>query len=208
MSEDDTEIEAPTIITPPAADAFAELMNLLAIVADARACGSRLRQLQAQTAAARSAEASLAPAKTTHDAYIAKTRTELDKRKTKLDEREVEIHNKSLLLDERERQFGERFHEADVREIRLKHRILREAGLTFNERMQSLPDWPELDRIVNGVSDAHFDQQPPAREGGGGLVSEPAPDSPTDRPPLMRSVPASRSAAARRAERRAAEPHQ
>jgi hypothetical protein len=192
----DTEETTTDITPPPAADSFGTFTDLLAVIADAKACGSRLRSLQEATATATKAVASLAAAKAQHDAVVSKERAYLDERKTALDEREVELHSKARQLDERQRAVSELHKEVQVRENQLKRRLLRETGVTYNEALQTLPNWPELDREVYGTSDPQFDQQ--RREGEQGSENEPVVN---DRPDLTLR----RAAPVRRSRRHAAE---
>ena len=102
--------------------------HLLAIVADAKACGTRLRELQKQTAAAARAEASLAPARAAHDAHVARTQAELDRQKIKLGALADELASKAARLDEQHARLADFGNDLTNRENALKRRLLTLAG--------------------------------------------------------------------------------
>jgi hypothetical protein len=203
MSDDDTETETPAIIAPPAADAFAELMNLLALIADAKACGSRLRELQKQTAAAARAEASLARARAAHDAHVAATTAELDRRRAKIAQLEDERSGEAARLDEQRAQLTEMGKDLTTRENQLKRRLLTLANEPlWHETLQDPPTWEQIDQVLNPV-DAHM----PA--GDGVVFLEDPGDGPAETVPdaaagLTITRAPRQSAATRRAQREAA----
>jgi hypothetical protein len=156
MSEDneiETTIEQPAIAPP--AD-FATVTTLLAIVADAKACGKRLRELQKQTAAAARAEASLAPARAAHDAHVARTQAELDRQKTRLDALADELASKAALVNEQHARLADIANDLTNRETALKRRLLTLAGHDlWHETLQSPPTWEQIDQVLNPV-DPHM----------------------------------------------------
>jgi hypothetical protein len=135
MSEDnetETAIEQPAIAPP--ADAFVTLTTLLAIVADAKACGSRLRELQKQTAAAARAEASLA----------------------KIDQREEELSVVAAGVADQHARLADIANDLTDRETRLKRRLLTLAGQDlWHEKLQDPPSWAQIDDLLNPV-DPHM----------------------------------------------------
>jgi hypothetical protein len=157
MSEDnetETAIEQPAIAPP--ADAFVTLTTLLAIVADAKACGSRLRELQKQTAAAARAEASLAATRAAHDAYLARTQAELDKRQAKIDQREEELSVVAAGVADQHARLADIANDLTDRETRLKRRLLTLAGQDlWHEKLQDPPSWAQIDDLLNPV-DPHM----------------------------------------------------
>lgn len=199
--------EETTTITPPPTDAaLAAAFQLLTVMADPKTYSAKLRSFQEREAAAVGAEASQAADCAKREQHFAAREAAIGKREAEVEKFFNEVQARKLEQDERERRFSDYHSEVERREVQLKHRLILEAGLNFDPKIQSLPSFEELDRVRYGARDPHYDQ-PSAREGAGELITEPVPDSQTDRPPLMRGVPASRSAAARRSERRAAGPN-
>ncbi len=130
MSNDDNEIEAPTIIAPPsAADAFADLMTLC------------LRSLPTQRPAARGSGNCKSkrlqrlgprpvspPRRAAHDAHVARTQAELDRQKIKLGALADELASKAARLDEQHARLADFAKELTNRETALKRRMLTLAG--------------------------------------------------------------------------------
>jgi hypothetical protein len=203
-AEADQSVIEPRTIAPPTDFVMLLLSNLLAVVADAKACGSRLRELQKQTAAAARAEASLAPAKAAHDAHVARTQAELDKQKTKLDAIADELGSKAARLDAQHAQMADFAKELTTRENQLKRRLLTLVNEPlWHETLQDPPTWEQIDQILNPV-DAHL----PAASDGAVFLEEPG-DGPSEAvPDAMSGLTITRSprqsAARRRAQRAAA----
>ncbi len=202
LDDNETEI-IPTIITPPPTDSFAAVFSLLAIVADAKACGTRLRELQQKTVAAARAEASLAPARAAHDAHVARTQAELDRQKIKLGALTDELASKAARLDEQHARLAEMGRHLTNRETQLKRRLLTLANEPlWHETLQGPPTWEQIDQVLNPV-DPHV----PA--GDGVVFLEEPGDGPSEAIPdaaaglTITRVPR-QSAAKRRAQREAA----
>jgi hypothetical protein len=78
---DESELPAAA---PIASEQFEQFMTLLALIIDPKACGARLRSLQAAQAAALAAEAQLAEARHAYDVAVAKERAELQAEREQL----------------------------------------------------------------------------------------------------------------------------
>jgi hypothetical protein len=183
---------------------FAELMNLLRVVADAKVCGARLRELQKQTAAATRAEASLAPARVAHDAYLARTQAELDRQKTRLDALADELASKAALVNEQHARLADIANDLTNRETALKRRLLTLAGHDlWHETLQSPPTWEQIDQVLNPV-DPHM----PATGDGAVFLEDPGDGQSEAIPDAAHGLTITRaprqSAATRRAQREAA----
>jgi hypothetical protein len=138
-------------VTPPSDAAFAAVLNLLALVTDPKATGARLRDLQKKTAAAMKAEGDLVAARAAHDQFVAAEQQALDKRKREIDELYNEVQGRRLGLDRRDKEFHQQRDEVETRERHLKFRLLRLANVDWNETLQGLPTWPQIDQICYGV---------------------------------------------------------
>jgi hypothetical protein len=191
-------------VAPPA-DAFATVTTLLAIMADAKACGSRLRELQKQTAAAARAEASLTPALAAHNAHVARTQAELDRQKTRLDALADELGSKAARVDEQYARLADVANDLTNRETALKRRLLTLAGHDlWHETLQDPPTWEQIDQVLNPV-DAHM----PATGDGAVFLEDRGDDGPSEAIPdavagLTITRAPRQSAAERRALREAA----
>jgi hypothetical protein len=206
MTEDNETETTETPVVPFAPESLEQLADIIALVLDAKACGHRTRSLQEVNSAALKSLAEIAAKRSDFDQHATAKNAALDKREREIFEREVALNAKAGQLDERHVWLVDFGRNITERENALKRRVMLLAGETppRSDGFQAMPSWEEIDGMLNpDRGDPHY---MPAAEVS--TESEPVPNGPTDRTPLMRAAPpASRSAAARRAERRAAEGH-
>jgi len=202
-------------------EAFASIEGLLALVANPEACGARLRDLQEAEAAARRAQAELAVEREAHAEHVALTTVELERERKDLAEQKLDLHRQVDELEAKRAAAADTFKAIRVIEDQVKRAILRHAGMLdhFNEKIQSLPGWNSLDRLVGAPVDVYPEITPSpdmelTREG---TTGDPfSPEStltravPTDMAshddlPMPQNRKPPRSPAARRSQRRAAE---
>jgi hypothetical protein len=197
--------------------AFTPFAALLTVIADPAGCGARLRDLQQKTAEARKAAAELADAELEAEIANNKSVAELDKQAKRLAERELALHARANDLAAKQSAISETYRAIRVIEDQIKRAIMRHAGLleSFNERLQSLPTWDALNRLIGVPVDIHTDA-PPAKSTelvqhdwngdaftAGSTLTRAAPMSEQDSLPMPRSPDA--SARSRRDARRAAD---
>jgi hypothetical protein len=179
-------------------ESLEKVANIIALVLDAKLCGHRTRSLQQVNSAALKSLAELAAKRSDFDQHAAAKNAALDKRERKLNEREVALNAKAAQLDERHHDLSEFYKNTIDKESALKRRLLSSAGVTpWKDGFQNAPSWDEVDRLLDLARD---DPHEPTAE----LVNEPVPELQIGAN-LTRSISASRTTAARRAERRAAE---
>jgi hypothetical protein len=140
-------------------DGFAEAMILLKLATDPEATKARLSELKAaETAAAlreeaaTQAEVSLAKQKAEQEAAIAKERQELDAFHDSLIKRERAASDKL----ERATSYLRDMQRLDEQ---MRRAVMNYGGLlaNFSDRLQEVPNWQALDKILLGVADAHMD---------------------------------------------------
>jgi hypothetical protein len=84
------------------AAAFSAVVNLIALVSDAKACAKRLEELRATITAAETAAAQLEAARVANLRADAERKADLDRRQARLVEAEVELRLRREAFDQRE----------------------------------------------------------------------------------------------------------
>jgi hypothetical protein len=93
-------------MTDPSPEAFAAVTGLIALITEAKACGKRLADLQAQMGAVTASQAKLDAARAEHDRKVAADTAELAEREAELRQREVAAMIKENELAERDRRYA------------------------------------------------------------------------------------------------------
>jgi hypothetical protein len=114
----EAETEQPAPAVPIAADTFAAVNALVALVIDPKACGARLKALQEREAAALRQEAQLATARAEHDAFVQKGRDETAAQWKRMNAREKELTAREGQVEQTKR-FGARSLSALLRTLGL-----------------------------------------------------------------------------------------
>jgi hypothetical protein len=148
MSDYDDETES--LPAPASVDRFADVLMLLSAVRSAKQTDAALRRL-------RRLERDIAAAE--HN--LAAITLEAEQTTAALVERQAALAARERTLDARETEFEASLHDArdnlrgyydDIAQAdkRLRYRLLANADLLhgYNERLQTLPDWPQIKRMI------------------------------------------------------------
>jgi len=171
---DETETRAPDI----QASAVEIAMTLLKIAADPKSAQRQLdafvagsTRIKDERAAADRAFRERATALDAREAEVVRLETAISAeageyvaRKADIDRKEARIKGILESIIERENQF--------------KREIIRYAGGSMDERIQTLPDWGQLARDILGISDVHYDDNESHGRPDTSDELEPAPNRP------------------------------
>jgi len=204
--DQDTPAAAPASVPDP----YAKLFDLVTLMSRPKQVRAHLRELRKQTAEAQKAKADADASL----AALSEKENELAVREQAVNQREAEIAEREA-AEGKERQekldqiywAGRKLEELNDQ---MKRAVLRYGNWLdgYNERLQSLPDWPAIDRLFK-PSDAHYPD-----DNGEKQEAEPRPAFDPDIDPgfelaaipgstITRTAPLSRrTAEARRAQRR------
>ncbi|HZV07280.1 MAG TPA: hypothetical protein VE999_19510 [Gemmataceae bacterium] len=157
----ETDTDMPTAIP---SSAFDDAIALIKLAADPKAFQARLNELTAAGTKAREEKAAAVKAQSELAARVA----ELDKREASLDALRSQLSDKSDFVEERHAELKTVAASLRKLETTLKMRILNHAGALegFDPKLQSLPDWAEIDAEIGIPRDPHFDE-PIALDPGG-----------------------------------------
>jgi hypothetical protein len=136
-----------------------DVLALIRLVSDPKACEARLRELQKVQEAAAAAEKKFAAGSEVTRQELA----DLEQQKAALRDREVKIAQGEAALLQRHQELVEMAREVNNRDSQERRRVLALLGLSheFASPLQDLPSWAELDRRV-ALPDAHYDGSPAA----------------------------------------------
>jgi hypothetical protein len=102
MSERSNEAEQDAVaMLPPGDSDFDRLMALVAVVADAKGCAQRIKELRAAVDAANRARAALDAIRAEHDQHVARTTAELAALRTRLAAQQLQLDKREAGLNER-----------------------------------------------------------------------------------------------------------
>jgi hypothetical protein len=141
---------------PP--DSFANAMTLLSAMQDPKGFADRLKLLDTKIAELRKQEVAL---EKTEAEFVAR-KAAFDKREAAISDLELETAKDRAAADGKASRLYEIARDITEEGNRFKREVLNYAGYAehFNERLQSLPDWDALARMVLGQSDVHRDAEP------------------------------------------------
>lgn len=166
---------------------------LIALITDPARCKARLAELEQKTKAAGEAEAKATAAQKDFEELRASREQDLARREQAVDERERAVIVADQGLREREAALRKERLALNNEDQQLRRRVMLVAGISVNERLQSLPSWNELRVELFGGSstegrggDPLIEEQPPH---GGGFELTAMPGS-----SITQSRPESRSA--------------
>jgi hypothetical protein len=142
-------------------DVFGLVQALLLAAANPKACQIAAAELKRQADQVTADRAALEADRAAFAKHESETRAALAKQAAQNSDEAAALHNEKLRVDDRHRGLSEMIREIETREGHLKRRLLREAGLLvhFNDQLQSLPSWDELDRAIR-PGDPHFASMP------------------------------------------------
>jgi flagellar biosynthesis/type III secretory pathway chaperone len=174
-------------------DSYETLATLLKLIADAPACAARLEQIKAAEQRAEAAEARLVKERAAFDSRQQEIAAQL----AVLEERRGKVAQEEASLRRFNNEIGERVRAITQADDRLKRAVLHAVGIAdYDHALKTLPDWPEIARVVSSADDPHYGPAPAAETVN--VRPEYSPATST----LTRSMP---SAAARRRQRLASD---
>jgi len=159
MTDDSPDFGQPETETPPAPapDAFGLLSDLVRLMADPAAVRSKLDELKSTTVALEHERATMADARAAHDVHVAETTAALAKRQKEVDEYYKGTMGLRADVETREQYLAKTRRDIERLDVTLRKACLRyhnELG-NYNEALQHLPNWTEVDRIISTAVTVH-----------------------------------------------------
>jgi len=137
-------------------DVFGMVQAILRAAADPKTCEVAAAELKCQADAVAADRQQLEADRAVFSEHEKTTRAALAKQADENGEEAGQLHLRSLELKNQHATLAGIFRDISIKDEQLRRRMLRYTGQEINEKLQHIPEWPELERIF-GTADAQID---------------------------------------------------